>query len=232
MNSTKKAARIAGLLYFLSSLPAPLSLIYIPSHLVVPGDAAATANKIRSSELLFRVGIVGQLVSAAIFIFAGLAFYHLLKGVNKKHALAMLILVLVSVPISYLNELNRIAAVGLVSGGHFLGALDQREVDALLMTFLRLHGGGLNLAQIFWGLWLFPFGILVFKSGFLPRILGVLLVIACFGYVASSLTWLLFPAHEAFVFKFAAVAAGAGEGGTMLWLLIRGAKDQPLVASA
>jgi hypothetical protein len=215
MNSTKKAARIAGLLYLLNGLPAPVSLVYIPSLLVVAGDASATAGKIRASEFLFRVGIVGQLISATIFIFAGLALYHLLKGINKKHALLMLILVLISVPISFLNELNRIAALMLVRGANFLSVFDQRQLDALAMAFLRSHGSGLLLAQIFWGLWLFPFGVLVFKSGFLPRILGVLLIVAGTSYVTSSFTSLLFPAYGHEVFMMAGFLGGIGECSTI-----------------
>ena len=228
MTSTKKAARVAGVLYFLAGLPAPFSLLYIPSVFMVMGDATATANKIRSSELLFRVGIVAELVSATIFIFMGLAFYHLLKGVNKRHALLMLILVLISVPISYLNELNRVAALILSNGAHFSSALDQRQLDSLVMAVFHLHGDGLLLAQIFWGLWLFPFGVLVFKSGFLPRILGILLIPAGLGYVAASLTSLLLPPYGEIVFHIAAVLGLLGEGSTMFWLLIKGATDQPL----
>jgi hypothetical protein len=232
MNSTKKAARLAGLLYVLSSLPAPFSLLYIPSTFMVMGDATATANKIRASELLFRFGIVAELVSATIFIFMGLALYHLLKEVNKKHALLLLTLVLISVPISYVNELNRVAALTLANGAHFSSVADQRQLDVLVMAFFHLHDSGLQLAQIFWGLWLFPFGVLVYRSGFLPRILGVLLIPAGVGYVAASLTSLLFPAYGEMVFNIAAVLGLLGEGSTMFWLLIKGAKDQPLTASA
>ncbi len=182
--------------------------------------------------MLFRIGIVAELISATIFIFMGLAFYHLLKGVNKKHALLMLTLVLLSVPISFLNELNRVAALTFSNGAHFLSAVDQRHLDALVMAFLHLHGDGLLLAQIFWGLWLFPFGVLVYRSGFLPRILGVLLIPAGLGYVATSLTSLLLPAYGDIVFHIAAVLGGLGEGSTMLWLLIKGAKDQPLAVPA
>jgi hypothetical protein len=235
MNPTKKAARVAGLLYLLSGLPAPFSLLYIPSAFMVMGVVTAatdTANKIRASELLFRTGIVAELFGATVFVFMGLALYHLLKGVNKKHALLMLILVLLSVPISFLNELNRIAALMLARGADFLPALEQRQLDAMVMVFLHLHSSGLLLAQIFWGLWLFPFGILVFRSSFLPRILGVLLIAAGFAYVASSLTSLLFPAYGHIVFMSAGVLGGIGEGATMFWLLIKGAKDRPLAEPA
>ncbi len=228
MPSNKTAARVVGLLYLLNSAAAPFSLLYVPSTFIVAGDASATANKIRASQLLFRSGIAGELVSATIFIFVGLALYHLLKGVNKKHALLMLILVLISVPISFLNELNRIAALILSRGASFLSGFDQRQVDALVMTALNLHGSGLLLVQIFWGLWLFPFGLLVFKSSFLPRVLGVLLIAAGVGYVVSSFTSLLFPIHGHAVFMLAGLLGGMGEGSTILWLLIMGAKDLPL----
>lgn len=235
MNSTKKAARIAGFWYFVSSLPAPFALIYVPSVFMVMGaanPATATANKIRSSELLFRAGIVAELLSATLFILAGMALYELLKGVNKRNALLMLIFILVSIPISYVNELNRIGALMLANGARFSLALDQSQLDTLVMALLHLHNSGLVLAQIFWGVWLFPFGALVYRSGFLPRILGILLIIAGIGYVADSLTHLLFPAYTQIAFKFMTVAGALGEGSTILWLLIVGAKDQPLAAAA
>ena len=231
MTSTKKAARGAGLLYFVASLPAPFSLVYIPSVFLL-GDATATANKIRSSEFLFRIGIVAELVSATIFIIMGLAFYDLLKGVNKKHALLMLTLVLISVPISYLNELNRVAALMLSHGAQLSSVVDQHQLDVLAMAFFNLHNDGVLLAQIFWGLWLFPFGALVYKSGFLPRTLGVLLIPAGLGYVAASLTFLLFPPYGEIVFRVSAVLGALCEGSTMLYLLIRGANDQPSAVTA
>lgn len=215
------------MLYVVSSLPAPFSLLYIPTVFMVTGDATATANKIRASELLFRVGITAELVSATIFIFMGLAFYDLLKGVNRKQALLMLTLILISVPISYVNELNRVAALTLANGAQLPGVADQSGLDVLAMAFLHLHDSGLQLAQIFWGLWLFPFGVLVYRSGFLPRILGVLLIPAGIGYVAASVTNLVFPAYGDMVFNVAGVLGLMGEGSTMAWLLIKGAREQP-----
>ncbi|MGA2131024.1 MAG: DUF4386 domain-containing protein [Bryobacteraceae bacterium] len=233
MTSTKTAARVAGLLYLLNGSFAPFSLLYIPSAFLVAGDASATANKIRASQFLFRAGIVGELISATIFVFVGLAFYHLLKGVNKKHALLLLILVVVSVPISFLNEMNRLAALMLSRGPAYLSVFDRRQVDALVMALMSLHGSGLLLVQIFWGLWLFPFGILVFQSRFLPRILGVLLVLAGVGYVAASLASLLVPAYGHSVFMAAGLVGGIGEGSTILWLLIKGAAaNQPSLEHA
>ena len=231
MNSTKKAARFAGLLYVLMSIPAPLTLIYIPSTLIVSGDAAATAGNIRASESLFRLGIAGNLLGQTIFIFVGLALYELFKGVNRRLALVMLILVLVSVPIGFVNELNQIAALILLSGANFLSAFDPRQLNALLMLFLKLHGNGFLVVEVFWGLWLFPFGVLVYRSGFLPRILGVLLIPAGFAYLAVTTSHLLFPHYGDLVSRVAMVLQ-LGELPIIFWLLIMGAKDQPLDAAA
>ena len=223
MNSTKKQARVAGFLYLLVGVTAPIGLMYVPGRLMVPGDATATADHVRASPNLLRFGIASELTSFIIFIFVVLALYRLFKAVNGKHALAMVILLLVSIPISLLNVLNDIAALILVSGADFLSAFEKGQLDALAYLFLRLHSQGLIVAQIFWGLWLFPFGILVIRSGFIPRLLGFLLFIAGFGYVASSFTSLL--PYAPFVDRFASVLT-LGELPIIFWLLIWGAKDQ------
>jgi hypothetical protein len=216
--SPRKTARIAGLWYLLAGLPAPFSLVYIPSKLLVSGDAAATARNILASEMLFRLGIVGNLLSQIGFIFVSLALYQLLKPVNKNMAALMVILNLLGIPITMLNELNQLAVLQLVSGAHYLTVFTADQLYALVLLFLNMREDGLNIAQIFWGLWLFPMGYLVFKSGFLPRIIGVLLMIACVGYVMQSLAAFLFPNLEV---SFALVT-GWGELFFTLWLLIRG----------
>jgi uncharacterized protein DUF4386 len=224
MNSTKKQARVAGLLYLLACLPAPFALIYVPTKLIVPGDATATADHVRASETLLRLGTAGELINATAFIFVVFALYRLFKGVNKQHAAIMMTLFVVSVPISFLNVLNDIAPLVLVSGANFLSVFDKGQLDALVYLFLRLHSQGFIVAQIFWGLWLFPFGILVIRSGFIPRIVGILLMIAGSGYVVSSFTSLLLP-HYAHVVGQVGLVLEFGEL-SVLWLLIWGAKDQ------
>jgi len=229
MNSTKKQARVAGLLYLLASIIGFFCLAYVPGKLIVSGDATATANRIRASETLLRLGIASELIAFTIFIFVVLALYRLFKAVSEKHAVAMATLLLISIPISLLNLLNEIAALVLVSGASFLSAFEKGQLDALAYMFLRLHGQGFIVAQIFWGLWLFPFGILVIRSGFIPRFLGYLLFIAASGYLASSFTSLLLPSYRHLVEQFAMVLE-AGELPIIFWLLIWGAKvplDRP-----
>lgn len=226
MHPTDRTARAAGALYLLNVVTGFFSIIYIPRALILPGNAAATANNILASEMLFRVGIVSELFCAAEFIFLVMALYRLLNDVDKTHASLMVTLGLISVPIMFLNVLNEIAALALLRGADFLSVLEKPRLEALAMLFLRLHGQGFVVAEIFWGLWLFPFGVLVMRSGFLPRILGVLLIAACFAYLAGSLTSLLLPSYENVVNRFAAIAEGVGELSIMAWLLIKGAKDQ------
>src|SRR5882762_1598234 len=196
MNSTKKTARLAGLLYLVNGVTGFFSIIYVPSRLIVSDNAAATANNILASERLFRLGVVSELTCAAEFVFLLWVLYRLLGPVNKTHASLMVILGLLQIPIMFVNVLNEIAALALLRGADFLSVFDKARLDAMAMLFLNLHSEGFGVAGIFWGLWLFPFGILVFRSGFLPRILGVLLIAVCFGYLADSLTPLLLPSYE------------------------------------
>jgi hypothetical protein len=229
VDPNQRQARFAGLLYLLSGLTAPFALLYVPRRLVVPGDATATADHLRASEMLLRLGIGGELLSATIFVFVTLALYRLLKGVDQGHARAMVILYALSVPISYLNSVNDLAALFLVRGGPFLSGFDQRQLDSLALLFLRLHGQGVVLAQVFWGLWLFPFGILVFRSGFFPRVLGVWLIVNGSAYVALSLCALLLPQYAGMVSRYTFPLL-FGELAMMLWLLIVGVGPRPRAA--
>jgi len=216
----------------LTLLTAPLRLIYIPKTLFVSGNATATANNIAAHEMLFRLGILSDLFTATMAIFLTLALYRLFQGVNQDLARLMVILgSLVVAPIYFLNTVNDLAALILARGDDFLSVFEEPQRDALALLFLRLHHGGVVANEIFWGLWLFPFGLLVYRSRFLPRILGVWLIINCFAYLAVSLTGVLFPRYEQAVSNIA-FPAMLGELAIILWLLIMGAKQQPLPATA
>jgi hypothetical protein len=223
MNANGDAGRFAGFLYLIASVPGFFGLLYVPSKLMVRGDATATAHNIVASETLFRLGIAANLAGQAMFVFVALALYHLLKQVNQRHALLMLVLILVSIPIAFLNEVNSIAALMLARGAGYLSVFDESQRNALAMLFLRLRGGGFDVAEVFWGLWLFPLGLLVYRSGFIPRLLGVLLMAGCFAYLANSFTALVLPQYEAAVSRWASPLQ-AVELVFMLWLLIMGAR--------
>ncbi len=210
MNSINKTARITGALYLLLLPLGILGILYVPAALIVPGDAPATANNIMANEALFRLSIVSALLVQVVNIFVVLFLYKVLKPVNKNMARLMVIFILLGAPIAMLNELNRGAVLLL------LHSADQSY--ALMTLFFELHEYGITIAGIFWGLWLFPMGYLVFKSNYIPKIIGILLMIGCFGYLIDSFTFLLFPNWGVTISQFTFI----GELLLPLWLLVKG----------
>jgi len=217
----KKTARNAGILYLILIVLGIFSYLFVHSSLIVPGDTATTVSNIMASESLFRGGIVSWLISETVFILLVLVLYKLLKPVNKNHALLMVVFVVVAVPISMLNELNKFASLLLVSGADYLTAFTADQLHGLAMFFLDLHEYGVNIDSIFFGLWLLPLGYLVFKSGFLPRILSILLMIGWFGYMIDFFTFFLAPSFHATVASIFQIT-DIGEFLFPLWLLIKG----------
>ena len=230
MHPTKKAARIAGAVYLSMVFTGPFSLVYVPSKLIVRGNATATATNVLTHDTLFRFGIVAGLFGQVIFICLAVALYRLLSDVNKTWARLMVGFVLVAAAVGFVIELNNLGALILFRGGEFLSVFDKAQLDALGMLFIRLHSQGNMIAEIFWGLWLFPFGLLVFRSGFLPKWIGVWLMINCFGYLVLFITALFFPAYNDKVFFYLQPVL-FGELAIMLYLLIKGANVQALPAS-
>jgi hypothetical protein len=224
MSSTDNPGRVAGLWYLLLVVIGPLRLIYIPTKLFVEGNATATVNNIAAHEWLFRFGIVGDLVCGVILIFLVLAFYRLFKGVDQN--LAVLVVIFGGVMpalINFVGVVSDAAALMVVRGGDFLAAFDKPQRDALAMLFLNLRDHQYTAAEILWGVWLFPLALLVYRSRFLPRFLGVWLAIGGFAYVILSLTGELLPQYQERVFTYFQPAF-FGELAIMLWLVIKGAK--------
>ncbi len=207
MTFDKRTARATGCLY----------LLLVPLAFFGMGDLG-TANNGITSESLFRLSIAGALLVQLVNIFVVLALYRLLKPVSKDMASLMVMFLLLGVPIAMLNELNRVAALLLSSGSGYLAAFTPDQLRALVPLFLDLHRYGITIAGVFWGLWLFPMGYLVFKSGYIPKILGVLLMIGCFGYLIDSFATLLLPNYQLSVTIF----TFWGEILFPLWLLIKG----------
>jgi uncharacterized protein DUF4386 len=224
VRSTQQQARTAGMLYLLVALSAPFGLLYVPSKLVEPGNATTTADNIRASELLLRIGIASELVHQVIAVFLVLALYRLFKPVNEALAKQVVVLgALLSVPIVFVNVLNYVATLILVSGADFLSVFEKPQLDALAYLFVRVHEHGITVASIFWGLWLFPFGMLVIRCGFIPRALGVLLLAAGAGYLANSFTALVLPQYSQAVSQVVGPLQ-FGELAIIFWLLIWGAR--------
>jgi predicted transporter len=222
MDSIQAAARRAGALYFLFSIMAIVGEFAFPAF-TVPGDATATARNITAGELTYRIGILTGLATHILFLFVVLSLYHLLKDVDRGQARLMVIFVSTGVAVALASLLSRLAPLILLSGDGYLSAFTKPQLDALALGCLRLHGSGITVATVFWGLWLFPFGILVIRSGFLPRVLGILLMIAGFAYLASSVTSLVLPAYRHAVSQVM-MPLYFGEVPIIFWLVLKGAR--------
>ncbi len=212
-------ARVAGFLYLFLYFPLNIfGFLYVPSGLVVPGNAVSTASNIMASESLFRLGIVSTLMGQVVGVLVILALYKLLKPVNKDVAVLMVLFGLVAVPIGVLNEFNLFAIPLLWHNPDHLTVFTADQLPASVSLLLNWHDTGVRVDEIFWGLWLVPMGYLVFKSGFLPRILGVLLVIVCVGYLIQDFAAFLLPDLKVNIILF----TGWGKLLLPLWLLIKG----------
>ncbi len=220
MNSINKTARIAGFFYFMYFVTTIMSDLW-RDRFIVLGDAAATANNIMASGWLFGLSFVGDLISAVFFLLAAWALYVLLKSVNKDLALLLLLLNLGGVAVYSINLLNQFAALLLLSGADYLNIFQADQLQAMAMFFLNLRQNGYWISQIFFGAWLFPLGYLVFKSGFLPKILGIVLMVHCVGWLMTFLRFFLFPGFE--VITYLTYPLGfIAELSLTLWLLIKG----------
>jgi hypothetical protein len=230
MNSIKRTARLAGLLNLLSAITGGFGLFYIRSKVIVPGDAAATAAHLLANEFLFRAAIVSTLFSEVLLFFLGLTLFYLFREVNQRLATVLLASVMITVGLAVINTLNHFGALMVLSGADFLKVFNQEQLNALAMIFLRLaNNSGQGLLEIFWVQYYFSFGLLIIRSKYLPKILGVLLMMMSVGFALNVFEKFLLPQFHPLMFTRLAMTLG-GLGGipTILWLLIKGAEDRPL----
>jgi len=221
--SPRKTARMAGLFYLIFILTTVLAT-YVRSQFIVSGDAATTANNILASQGLFRVGFVTELVSAVFFLLAAWSLYVLLKPVNKNLALLFLLLNLGGVAVECINVLNLYAALQFLSGANYLAAFQTGQLQAMAMSYLNLYTNGFLIAQIFFSAWLLPLGYLVYKSRFLPKFLGLLLILDFFGNMSWFLQGFLLPNYGILAYP-GNVISFIAEISLTLWLLIMAVKE-------
>lgn len=216
-----KTARFAGLLYLTMIIGGIISLAYIPSQLIVRESASKTLENIINSDFLFRIGIVVGIITFLIHILLPLVLYKLLHKVNKFHANLMVIFSLMSVTIFFVNILNKFSVLTLINNTEYIES--NIKLQNQVMFYIDNYNNGLEISQIFWGLWLFPFGYLVYKSGFLPKFLGILLMVGCFGYLITFFGGFLFSNfNNTIISEIVGYPAPLGEFGICLWLLIMG----------
>ncbi len=221
--SQKRTARQAGLLYLMWVITGLYGLMYVPSQTFVKDDTAATANKILANELIFRSGIINDLISITIGIFLIMFLYRLFKQVNESQAKLMFALLFVTFPVVFIMDAFNIASL-MILKGDVLKTFDLSQRQDLAMFLFKVNNYGSMTVELFWGLWLIPFGQLVYRSGFIPRILGVLLVVNGISYIVHCCTSLLFPEYQNLVRQIATPFWVLGEITITLWLLIKGVK--------
>jgi len=229
MESNKKTARLAGLLYLIIVFFGIFYLRYAPSQLIVSGNLPATIGKIRASETLFRLSILAELIGGLFFLFLPLVLYRLFRGLNKTVATLMVIFASLSIVISYANLSNRFAVLTFISNADYLKTFSAAEIQTQISLHLDFYDNGMLMQELFWGLWLFPFGYLVFRSGFFPKFLGILLMTGCIGYVIDFAGSFLSPHYNDLnITRYITLPASVGELGTGLWMLIMGVKERKI----
>ena len=224
MNShLKKTARIAGILYLINAITATIGIMAIPGKLIVQNNIAETTKNILSNEFLFRFGILNSFASQIVFVFLGLSLFSLFENVNKNLSRSLLALVIASVPIAFYTIFNQLEAFEILNNN--LGtSLEHAKMQELAMIKLQTYQNGIVLIGIFWGLWLIPFGSLVYQSGFIPKILGVFLIIGGITYLIDVTAFILFPKLHDITKILVAVISSIAELSMVLWLLIKGIK--------
>jgi hypothetical protein len=231
MGATKQTARIAGLIYLLFVIAGIFSLMYVPGKIIVKGNAAETAANILAHQSLIRIDLAVGLVSSLIFLSSAFVLYQLLKDVNRQAAMFMVILVVVQVPQGFVSQLLQFGSLELVRGEGFLSTMDKVQRETLAMLCLHLNAKGKILSEFFWGVWLFPLGMLVHRSGFLPRFLGIWLLANGVAYVVMCFMNLFVPQYTDAVFKIA-FPAMLGEMALMVVLLYVGFRRKELAVPA
>jgi hypothetical protein len=228
MSSLKKTARIAGLLYLVVVLTGPFVLMYVPGKVFVSGDASATIENILAHETLYRAGIAVGIVSELVFVLTVLALYELLKGVGRRLAILMVVFILIDAPLAFLSVANQVATLTFANGADFLRVFDKPQRDAVAALLINFDNGGVVVSEVFWGLWLLPLALLVYRSRFLPRFVGVWLFINGLAYLLMSATGIFMP-EQMHLVRNITMPALFGEVVLMLWLLIFGVRG-PAVA--
>ena len=226
MNSLNRAARLAGLLWLLTATTAAFPLLYVRPKLIAWGDAAATVNNLIASESLFRFGIAGSILGQILSLFFGLTIFRLFRGAGKTLLTAFFASLLAGVVVGIVNSFNNLAVLVLVSNPDYVRAFAPEQLNALAMTFLRVNNFGIGLMEIFTALYMFSFGLLIIRSGYMPRILGILLMIGACAFPVNTFTRILIPQfYPALMTQITMSLNAFGPPATMLWLLIKGAEE-------
>ena len=228
LTAIKKTAKLTGFLYFLLALAAIYSYMYVSPKIMVAGDIAATAKKMLDNEFLFRTSIASDIITNILFVILIIFLYRLFRHVNETLSLFMAGLAFVAIPVSFTGESLRLIALEIFKG-NLLRSFSTEQAQDVSATVLKIGNYTGQLVTFHWGLWLIPMGWLVYKSGFIPKILGILLFINGFGYMISSITFILFPGSLTAVSKIVYPTFFVGELPLIFWLMIKGIRSNHIL---
>lgn len=221
--SPKRIAHHAGFIYLILLVTAPLAHLYIPSLILDRASAQITAQNLLNHEFLFRFGTLLNIVGLVSFVFVALYLYRLFRPVNEHLALIMRTLVLVGIPIPFMLAILKLSALIMLKSEVYT-SFDRGQMENIALMLFRIGDYGGNMEQVFWGLWLLPFGLLVYRSGFIPKLLGILLIANGIAYIALSVIFLLLPKYLS-ISSTVTFPLMLGELWIILWLAIKGIKD-------
>jgi len=224
MNSIKRTARIAGVLYLLNAITSGFAFAYVIAKVYMAGDAVTTAANIVANSGLVRIGVVADLFQATVWIFLGMVLYLLFKQVNKSMAGAMVVLVAVGAAIVCLNEVFEFAALRVATDASYAAAIGVAGTDVLVLLLLDIHHYGFLIAQIFFGLWLVPLGYLSNRSGMFPKVLGIALIVGGACYLVGLLAVFLVSDVGEKINIFVTIPSAIAEIWMVLYLLVIGVR--------
>lgn len=220
----RKNARIAGILYFLQIPLGVFGIIYMPKILLVDGNIKMTILNILSNEFIFRLSIYCSILCSIITFITSIYISKLLKFVNENLAKLIVIFTMIMIPITLLNELNYIGILFILKSKDIISAFHVFQIESIIILLLKLHEFGLHIVGIFFGLWLLPIGYLIIRSNFIPKFIGCLLLLTCFGYLIDFTTSLLFPNIGFLISEY----TWLGEVLMVLWLIMYGFKKNKI----
>lgn len=223
LQTQKRIARHAGWVYFVMALLAVYGGMYVPNKTFVSGDWEATIKLILDNEFFYRSGIAANIISMVLLIYVSIKLHELLRSVNLFQANLMVVLLLLGMAIAFPGSIMKITALKTFHG-EILSSFDVQHAHDLAKVYLRYHSYGNKVVIMFWGLWLIPLGILIWQSGFMPRVLGILLFINASGYLIDAFVFILIPDYSAAVSKFTFPLYFAGELPLIFWLMVKGVK--------
>lgn len=232
MEPTKRTARTAGLFYLVIVFGGIFYLRYVPVSLFDRDHMAVTIQNLNAHTTLFRLGIVAEIISNLFYLLLVLTLYKLFQQVNKGCAMVMVLFVAISIVMDFVNLQNRLAILSLIEGAPQLRTFSPAVLQDQVLVYLNIYRNGIRVDEIFWGGWLFPLGYLVYQSGFIPKIIGIILMIGCFGYVADFAGSFFFPHYgDLNITNYVIMPASIGELSICLWLLIAGVRKKVKAAS-